>query len=109
MLRNITRLHFCWHIRTAGLEQEVENLKKKLTDCIKENSNIKEELSEAQRIKVSFYLLFLIAIEFSMPFVSDGFPFLFPDVYRSTPQVGGCKGICLALSCTLMCLLISGS
>ncbi|XP_021866218.2 uncharacterized protein [Spinacia oleracea] len=37
--------------RTAGLEQEVENLKKKLTDCIKENSNIKEELSEAQRIK----------------------------------------------------------
>lgn len=37
--------------RTAGLEQEVENLKKKLADCTKENSNIKEELSEAQRIK----------------------------------------------------------
>ncbi|XP_021776152.1 myosin-9-like [Chenopodium quinoa] len=37
--------------RTAGLEQEVENLKKKLTNSIKENSNIKEELSEAQRIK----------------------------------------------------------
>uniref|UniRef100_A0A803MC16 Uncharacterized protein n=1 Tax=Chenopodium quinoa TaxID=63459 RepID=A0A803MC16_CHEQI len=39
--------------RTAGLEQEVENLKKKLTNSIKENSNIKEELSEAQRIKNS--------------------------------------------------------
>ncbi|XP_021717134.1 myosin-9-like isoform X3 [Chenopodium quinoa] len=37
--------------RTAGLEQEVENLKKKLTNSVKENSNIKEELSEAQRIK----------------------------------------------------------
>ncbi|KMT01033.1 hypothetical protein BVRB_9g222950 isoform A [Beta vulgaris subsp. vulgaris] len=37
--------------RTAGLEQEVENLKKKLADCIKENSNIKDELSEAKRIK----------------------------------------------------------
>ncbi|CAO2815883.1 unnamed protein product [Amaranthus hypochondriacus] len=37
--------------RTAGLEQEVENLKKKLADCVKENSNITEELSEAKRIK----------------------------------------------------------
>lgn len=41
--------------RTAGLEQEVENLKKKLADYIKENSNIKDELSEAKRIKVSFH------------------------------------------------------
>lgn len=55
LLRNITRLHFYWSIRTAGLEQEVENLKKKLADCIKENSNIKDELSEAKRIKVRFF------------------------------------------------------
>ncbi|KAK9677325.1 hypothetical protein RND81_11G136400 [Saponaria officinalis] len=37
--------------RTAGLEQEVENLKKTLLDCSKENSNIKDKLSEAQMIK----------------------------------------------------------
>ncbi|KAL9238539.1 hypothetical protein vseg_012944 [Gypsophila vaccaria] len=37
--------------RTAGLEQEVENLRKKLVDYVKENSDIKDELSEAKRIK----------------------------------------------------------
>ena len=39
-------------IRTAGLEQEIENLKKKLAACVIENSNLQEELSEAYRIKV---------------------------------------------------------
>ncbi|GMH03086.1 hypothetical protein Nepgr_004925 [Nepenthes gracilis] len=43
-----TRLHFQ---RTAGLEQEIENLKKKLAASTRENLNLKEELSEAYRIK----------------------------------------------------------
>ncbi|PSS29264.1 Sporulation-specific protein [Actinidia chinensis var. chinensis] len=43
-----TRMHFQ---RTAGLEQEIENLKKQLAACVIENSNLQEELSEAYRIK----------------------------------------------------------
>ncbi|CAJ1924721.1 unnamed protein product [Sphenostylis stenocarpa] len=43
-----TRMHFQ---RTAGLEQEIENLKKNLAACIKDNLNLQEELSEAYRIK----------------------------------------------------------
>ncbi|XWS54674.1 hypothetical protein CRYUN_Cryun10bG0108700 [Craigia yunnanensis] len=43
-----TRMHFQ---RTAGLEQEIENLKKKLAACIRDNQNLQEELSEAYRIK----------------------------------------------------------
>ncbi|OMO63367.1 hypothetical protein COLO4_32503 [Corchorus olitorius] len=43
-----TRMHFQ---RTAGLEQEIENLKKKLASCTRENQNLQEELSEAFRIK----------------------------------------------------------
>jgi hypothetical protein len=39
-------------IRTAGLEQEIENLKKKLAECTRDNTNLQEELSEAYRIKV---------------------------------------------------------
>ncbi|KAI3805007.1 hypothetical protein L1987_26983 [Smallanthus sonchifolius] len=37
--------------RTAGLEQEINDLKKKLTACLRENANLQEELSEAYRIK----------------------------------------------------------
>lgn len=43
-----TRMHFQ---RTAGLEQEIESLKKKLAACTRENLNLQEELSEAYRIK----------------------------------------------------------
>ncbi|XP_050210515.1 uncharacterized protein LOC126660860 isoform X2 [Mercurialis annua] len=43
-----TKMHFQ---RTAGLEQEIENLKKKLVACTRENLNLQEELSEAYRIK----------------------------------------------------------
>ncbi|KAL2460332.1 myosin heavy chain-related [Abeliophyllum distichum] len=43
-----TRMHFQ---RTAGLEQEIENLKKKLANCTRENRNLQEELSEAYNIK----------------------------------------------------------
>ncbi|KAM7482411.1 hypothetical protein LguiB_006994 [Lonicera macranthoides] len=43
-----TRMHFQ---RTASLEQEIENLKKKLATCTRENINLQEELSEAYRIK----------------------------------------------------------
>ncbi|KAJ0010697.1 hypothetical protein Pint_33667 [Pistacia integerrima] len=43
-----TRMHFQ---RTAGLEQEIENLKKKLAACTRDNLNLQEELSEAYRIK----------------------------------------------------------
>ncbi|RDX99019.1 hypothetical protein CR513_17984, partial [Mucuna pruriens] len=43
-----TRMHFQ---RTAGLEQEIESLKKKLAACTRDNLNIQEELSEAYRIK----------------------------------------------------------
>ncbi|KAF5733212.1 nucleoprotein TPR-like isoform X5 [Tripterygium wilfordii] len=35
----------------AGLEQEIEDLKKKLATCTRENLNLQEELSEAYRIK----------------------------------------------------------
>ncbi|XP_075673958.1 uncharacterized protein LOC142643291 isoform X4 [Castanea sativa] len=35
----------------AGLEQEIENLKKKLAACTRENINLQEQLSEAYRIK----------------------------------------------------------
>ncbi|XP_062176354.1 uncharacterized protein LOC133881440 isoform X2 [Alnus glutinosa] len=35
----------------AGLEQEIENLKKKLAECTRDNTNLQEELSEAYRIK----------------------------------------------------------
>lgn len=43
-----TKLHFQ---RIAGLEQEIESLKKKLSACTRENLNLQEELSEAYRIK----------------------------------------------------------
>ncbi|XP_022763529.1 putative ciliary rootlet coiled-coil protein 2 isoform X9 [Durio zibethinus] len=43
-----TRMHFQ---RTAGLEQEIESLKKKLAACSRDNQNLQEELSEAYRIK----------------------------------------------------------
>ncbi|KAJ0801129.1 hypothetical protein HanPI659440_Chr03g0113411 [Helianthus annuus] len=43
-----TRMHAQ---RTAGLEQEIDNLKKKLTACLRENANLQEELSESYRIK----------------------------------------------------------
>ncbi|KAI3958902.1 hypothetical protein MKX01_023578, partial [Papaver californicum] len=43
-----TRLHFQ---RTAGLEQEIENLRKKLLTCTRDNHNLQEELSEVYKIK----------------------------------------------------------
>nr|GEV67175.1 paramyosin isoform X1 [Tanacetum cinerariifolium] len=43
-----SRMHFQ---RTAGLEQEINELKKKLTACLRENANLQEELSEAYHIK----------------------------------------------------------
>ncbi|KAJ7946172.1 Myosin heavy chain-like protein [Quillaja saponaria] len=43
-----TKMHFQ---RTAGLEQEIENLKNKLAACTREKLNFQEELSEAYRIK----------------------------------------------------------
>ncbi|KAL6545891.1 hypothetical protein OROGR_009765 [Orobanche gracilis] len=42
------RMHFQ---RTAGLEHEIESLKKKLATCTRENHNLQEELSEAYLIK----------------------------------------------------------
>ncbi|XP_042062305.1 centrosomal protein of 128 kDa-like isoform X2 [Salvia splendens] len=39
------------YIFRAGLEQEIENLKKQLATCIRQNQNLQEELSEAYRIK----------------------------------------------------------
>ncbi|KAK8613580.1 hypothetical protein V6N13_101338 [Hibiscus sabdariffa] len=43
-----TRMHFQ---RTAGLDQEIENLRKELAACTRHNQNLQEELSEAYRIK----------------------------------------------------------
>ncbi|KAL4581109.1 hypothetical protein LXL04_017318 [Taraxacum kok-saghyz] len=43
-----TRMHFQ---RTAGLEREIDDLKKKLTSCRRENVNLQEELSQAYHIK----------------------------------------------------------
>ncbi|CAN6289036.1 unnamed protein product [Urochloa humidicola] len=37
--------------RTAALEQDVENLQKKLNGCLRENQNLQEELGEAYRVK----------------------------------------------------------
>ncbi|TVU00888.1 hypothetical protein EJB05_53666 [Eragrostis curvula] len=37
--------------RTAALEQDIENLQKKLSGCLRENQNLQEELSEAYRVK----------------------------------------------------------
>ena len=59
---NKSVLYIFFHpIRTAGLEQEIENLKKKLATCLRENVNLQEELSEAYRIKVgSVNILFSV-------------------------------------------------
>ncbi|KAG9135094.1 hypothetical protein Leryth_011593 [Lithospermum erythrorhizon] len=43
-----TRMHFQ---RTAGLEQEIDNLKMKLSACTRENQNLRQELSQAFHIK----------------------------------------------------------
>lgn len=43
-----TRMHFQ---RTAALEQDIENLRKKLDSCMRENTNLQEELTEAYQIK----------------------------------------------------------
>ncbi|KAF2294396.1 hypothetical protein GH714_010269 [Hevea brasiliensis] len=43
-----TKMHFQ---RTSALEQEIENLKKRLAACTRDNTNLQEELSEAYRIK----------------------------------------------------------
>ncbi|CAL5328058.1 unnamed protein product [Camellia sinensis] len=51
-----TRMHFQ---RTAGLEQEIESLKEKLTACTREKLNLQEELSEAYRIKASWLIYML--------------------------------------------------
>ncbi|KAL6885847.1 hypothetical protein ACP4OV_010108 [Aristida adscensionis] len=37
--------------RTSALEQDIENLQKKLSGCLRENQNLQEELSEAYRVK----------------------------------------------------------
>ncbi|XP_057465493.1 uncharacterized protein LOC130755156 isoform X3 [Actinidia eriantha] len=47
----VTSLWLLECIFRAGLEQEIENLKKKLAACVRENSDLQEELSEAYRIK----------------------------------------------------------
>ncbi|XP_040377795.1 uncharacterized protein LOC102705609 isoform X2 [Oryza brachyantha] len=38
----------------AALEQDIENLQKKLGGCLRENQNLQEELSEAYRVKSQF-------------------------------------------------------
>ncbi|KAK9690508.1 hypothetical protein RND81_09G133200 [Saponaria officinalis] len=48
--------------RTAGLEQEVENLKNKLADYVKEKTDIKDELSEAKRIKTHLDELYKLEV-----------------------------------------------
>ncbi|XP_028115786.1 uncharacterized protein LOC114313601 [Camellia sinensis] len=55
------RMHceFIPPIRTAGLEQEIESLKEKLTACTREKLNLQEELSEAYRIKASWLIYML--------------------------------------------------
>uniref|UniRef100_A0A2P2MFP0 Uncharacterized protein MANES_07G058100 n=1 Tax=Rhizophora mucronata TaxID=61149 RepID=A0A2P2MFP0_RHIMU len=58
-----TRMHFQ---RTAGLEQEIENLKKKLAACTRDNINLQEELSEAYRIKSQLADLHCAEVEKNM-------------------------------------------
>lgn len=58
-----TRMHFQ---RTAGLEQEIENLKKKLAACTRENTNLQEELSEAYQIKSQLAELHSIEVSKNM-------------------------------------------
>ncbi|KAE8008127.1 hypothetical protein FH972_004667 [Carpinus fangiana] len=58
-----TRMHFQ---RTAGLEQEIENLKKKLAACTRNNTNLQEELSEAYQIKSQLAELHSIEVSKNM-------------------------------------------
>lgn len=51
-IEHVLRQKIKFFIRIAGLEQEIESLKKKLSACTRENLNLQEELSEAYRIKV---------------------------------------------------------
>ncbi|XP_057465492.1 uncharacterized protein LOC130755156 isoform X2 [Actinidia eriantha] len=74
-----TRMHFQ---RTAGLEQEIENLKKKLAACVRENSDLQEELSEAYRIKSQ--LADLHAAEVSKVFCCVSFLFIYSSFYLYT-------------------------
>lgn len=50
----------------AGLEQEIENLKKKLAACTRENTNLQEELSEAYQIKSQLAELHSIEVSKNM-------------------------------------------
>ncbi|XP_074333042.1 uncharacterized protein LOC141670883 isoform X10 [Apium graveolens] len=43
-----TRMHFQ---RTAALEQDIDNLRKTLASCMRDTTNLQEELSEAYQIK----------------------------------------------------------
>ena len=56
----------------AGLDQEVQNLKKRLESCTQENSDVKKELSEAMTITVSFdfFVYSLVSLFFYMLFCS---------------------------------------
>lgn len=58
-----TRMHFQ---RTAGLEQEIENLKKKLAACTRNNTNLQEELSAAYQIKSQLAELHSIEVSKNM-------------------------------------------
>lgn len=52
------------------MEQDVENLQKKLNGCLRENQNLQEELAEAYRVKVCYFslctIVFISAFIFSV-------------------------------------------
>lgn len=58
--------------RTAGLEQEIETLKKRLAGCIREKQNLQEELSEAYHVKVWMFCVSFLCLNS----VFDNFFFL---------------------------------
>ncbi|KAL8160924.1 hypothetical protein V2J09_012413 [Rumex salicifolius] len=60
-----TRMHFQ---RTAGLEQEIIKLQKELAECTRDRLNIKEELSEAHRIKIQLEELHRVEVAKKLEF-----------------------------------------
>jgi len=87
-------------IRTAGLVQEIEKLKKQLAACTRDNLNLQEELSEAYRIKVR-KLLYLLAVLSLFDAFGDRaymFTMLSSDPIGRTTPSRGCKGWSLTLS-----------
>jgi len=73
------------------LEQDIENLQKKLGGCLRENQNLQEELAEAYRIKVC--CLFLPTVIYSS-FIFSVFSFF--HLFKFQSQLAELHGAALS-------------